>query len=111
MCGYKTQKQLKADAEDVGAITVWLPESLGAVIGRAAGKDASTHFLHDVENMPEPMFLEDEEEEEWDGYGYTNRWAQGKKKRACGCSSGPVAGRKRLKSCRGPRPQAEDTSC
>jgi len=28
--------------------------------------------LHDVENMPEPMFPEEDEEDEWDGHGYGN---------------------------------------
>ena len=44
VCGYKTQKHLKADVEDMGAVTVWSPESLGAVMERVVGKDASTHF-------------------------------------------------------------------
>ena len=66
VCGYKIQKEPKLDAEDMGAMTVWSCESLGAAVERTAGKDVSIHFLHDVENMPEPMFSEDEEEE-WDG--------------------------------------------
>ena len=92
----------------MGAITVWSAESLGAVVERAAGNDALTHFLHDVENMPEPMFPEGEEEVEWDGHGYENGRAQGEKKRDSGRGSGPAAGRKRLKRRRRPRPQAED---
>jgi len=109
VCGYKTQKQLKADAEDMGAITVWSAESLGAVVERAAGNDALTHFLHDVENLAEPEFPEDGEEEEWAGHGYQNGVARGeKKKRESGRGSGPAAGRKRLKRRRRPRPQAED---
>ena len=97
----------------MGAITVWSAESLGAVVERAAGNDALTHFLHDVENMPEPEFPEDGEEEEWADHGYENGGAKGEKKRACGRGSGPAAGRKRLKSRRRRRPQAEDadTSC
>ena len=113
VCGYKTQKQLKADAADMGAITVWSAESLGAVVEIAVGHDALTHFLNYVENLPEPMFPEDEEEEEWAGHGYENGGAQGEKKRACGRGSGPAAGRKRLKSRRRrrPQPQAEDADC
>ena len=58
VCGYKykTQQQLNADAEDMGAITVWLPKSLGAVVEKAAGKDASTHVLHDFEICLSPCF-------------------------------------------------------
>ena len=64
VCRYKTQKQLKRDAADMGAIAVWSPKSLGAEVKIAAGHDALTHFLHDVENFPEPMFPEDKDEEE-----------------------------------------------
>ena len=68
VCGYKTQNELKSDADNMGAVTVWSRKRLGVTMDRAAGNDALTHFLHDVENMPEPMFSEDEEEEEeWDG--------------------------------------------
>ena len=44
VCGYKTQKELKSDAEDTGAATVWSCESLRATVEQAAGKDASTFF-------------------------------------------------------------------
>ena len=71
------------------------------------------HFLHDVENMLEPMFPEGGEEDEWDGHGYGNRRGPGDKKRACGRGSGPAAGRKKLKSRRRhrPSPPSDDTSC
>jgi len=111
VCGYTTQKDLQADADIMRALNVWTHDSIWAVDEHAAGKDASTHFLHDIENMPEPMFVEDGEEDEWDGYGYGNGCTQGEKKRACRRGSGPAAGRKRLKSQGGRRPQAKDTSC
>jgi len=95
----------------MGAITVWSAKSPGAVVERVARNYALTHFLHDVENMTEPMFPEGEEEEEWDGHGYENGRAQGEKKRDSGRGSGPAAGRKRLQRRRHFRPQADDCSC
>ena len=64
MCGYKTQKELKTDADDMGVVTVRYRKRLGVTMEQAAGNDDLTHFLHDVENMPEPMFPEDDEEDE-----------------------------------------------
>ena len=72
VCSYKSTDKLTKMLDDrASSLVVYSTEELGHIVERSAGDVALTHFLHDHENDPEPIFPEEGKEDNHEYQGYS----------------------------------------